>query len=196
MALNFLNRIGFGQATDEELLKRYRRTKDQQYLAQLFGRYVHMIYGLCLRYSPDVREAEDLTMEIYEKLCDKALGHKIRNFKSWLYIVGKNHCLEQIRKLTGRKIVEFDPEFVQFAAEVHHDTEVDDKVEEELRYELLEKCLQRLNDSQRISLELFYLKNKSYAEIASIMENEVSHVRSFLQNGRRNMKRCVEKNGM
>ena len=194
MAFDILHSIGFGEQSDDELLSRYRSTKDQKWITQLFGRYVQLIYGVCLRYTPDVREAEDFTMEIYQKVSDKALTHQIKAFKSWVYVVSKHHCLEQIRKVTGRRIESFDPDFMQLRAELHPMDDMTDKLALEDKYDRMEYCLKQLNELQKKSIDLFYYQNKSYSEIAKIIEDEVSQVRSYLQNGRRNIKKCVERN--
>ena len=194
MAFDLLHSIGLGERSDKELLSKYRDTKDQKWLSQLFGRYVQLIYGVCLRYTPDVREAEDFTMEIYQKVADKALTHQIKSFKSWVYVVSKHHCLEHIRKITGRRIESFDPNFMQMQSEFHPIDEMEDKMVMEAKFEVMEHCLKKLNDLQKLSIELFYYKNKSYVEIANLIEDEVSQVRSYLQNGRRNIKKCIERN--
>ncbi len=194
MAFDILNSIGLGESSDDELLERYKQTKNQKWIAQLFGRYVHLIYGVCLRYSPDVREAEDLTMDIYQKVADKALTHNVRQFRSWVYMVSKNHCLEQIRKVTGQRTETFDPAFMQLKEDFHPIDELTENEAKEMQYEVMENCLKQLNHLQRTSIDLFYYKNKTYLEIAGIIEDEVSQVRSYLQNGRRNIKKCVERN--
>ncbi len=186
--------MGLGDRSDEDLLDRYKRTKNQKYIAQLFGRYVQLIYGVCLRYTPDVREAEDYTMDIYQKVVDKALTHQIKRFKPWLYVLSKNHCLGEIRKLTGKRTVSFDQAFVQNRDQMHLIDDDNDKVQErERRHTMMDDCMEELDDLQRKSVELFYYQNKTYVEIASLIEGEVSQVRSYLQNGRRNLKKCVER---
>lgn len=193
LAFQILHKMGFGDMSDEDLLQRYAKTKDQKWISQLFGRYVQLIYGVCLRYNADVRQAEDYTMEIYEKVVVKAQSHQIKQFKSWVYVLSKNYCLEQIRKMTGRKIESFDPAFMQLRAEYRLTDEDSDRALNEEKYKLIDDCLKQLTDLQKKSIQLFYYQNKTYVEIADIIESEVSQVRSYLQNGRRNMKKCVER---
>jgi len=193
LAFDFLHSIGLGELSDEELLDRYKRSSDQKWMSQLFGRYVRLIYGVCLRYSPDVREAEDHTMEIYEKAVNKALTHNVKSFKSWIYVLSKNHCLEKIRKMTGKRMVNLPSSFMQLSTEMHLMDETSDLQERETKLTYVEECMERLGDLQRTSIDLFYYKNKTYAEIAGLIEDEVSQVRSYLQNGRRNMKKCLER---
>ena len=193
MAFELLHSIGFTELSDEELLAKYIKTNNQHWISQLFGRYVQLIYGVCLRYTPDVREAEDMTMEIYQKVAQKANKHKIGQFRSWVYVLSKNHCLEQIRKMTGKRTDSFDPAFMQLRTEFHPIDEQIDHQMQESRYLLVEDCLKQLSSLQQTSIRLFYYQNKSYVEIAQQIEDEVSQVRSYLQNGRRNIKKCVER---
>lgn len=174
------------------MLNRYQESGDQKWISDLFVRYLHMIYGLCLRYCPDAMEAEDLTMEVYEKIRTKAQSHAIQSFKSWLYVVTKNHCLEHIRKLTGQRMQSFDPEFMQNRDFLHPIEEVESWQEKEVHFDMLEDCMQALNQLQKDSIRLFYYDGKTYAQIAHHLEINISQVRSFLQNGRRNLKNCVE----
>ena len=191
MPFDLLHSIGFTDASDDELLARYKKTGNQKWILKLFARYVHLIYGVCLRYSPDVREAEDMTMDIYAKVVDKAQSHNIKHFKNWLYVLSKNYCLEQIRKMTGRRIETFDPAFMQLRDEIHPIDEMVNLEFKERQFEKLEECLKSLNDLQRTSIRLFYYENKTYAEIAGLIEDEISQVRSYLQNGRRNIRKCM-----
>lgn len=193
MAFDFLHSIGLSERSDDELLQRYKDSQNQKWLAQLFGRYITLIYGVCLRYSPDAREAEDWTMEIYQKIVKKAMTHQIKSFKSWLYVVSKNYCLEQIRKQTGRPIEQFDSDFVQLKQSMHLTDDSDEKAAKEEKFVWLEDCLEELTPRQRRSIQLFYYEHKSYADIANIIDGQVSQVRSHLQNGRRKMKQCVER---
>ena len=191
MPFDLLHSIGFTDASDDELLTRYKKTGNQKWISKLFARYVHLIYGVCLRYSPDVREAEDMTMDIYAKVADKAQSHNIKHFKNWLYVLSKNYCLEQIRKMTGRRIETFDPAFMQLRDEIHPIDEMANLELKERQFEKLEECLKSLNELQRTSIRLFYYENKTYAEIAGLIEDEISQVRSYLQNGRRNIRKCM-----
>jgi RNA polymerase sigma-70 factor (ECF subfamily) len=180
---------GLSDMTDDELVSRYKSTSDQKWLAMLFSRYLHLIYGICLRYTPDTQEAEDFTHGIYERLVDKVKSQDIKRFRNWLYMLSKNYCLEQIRKFTGKANIEFESHLVQFDQSVHPIEEN----ENEKRFIQLEKCIDKLNIHQKNSIRLFYYKNKSYAEISGIMNQDIGMIRSHLQNGRRNLKNCMDK---
>ena len=149
------------------------------------------MYGTCLKYLKDAETAKDAVMNIYQELLQKLTQHEIENFKSWLYVVTKNHCLMQLRK--GKKMItiEFQPAIMQSEDFEHLDT----VLSREQDFKKLEQCLERLPAEQKQAIQLFYLENKCYNEIAEQTGMEWNKVRSLIQNGRRNLKICMEKNG-
>jgi len=149
------------------------------------------VYGTCLKYLKDAETAKDAVMNIYQELLQKLTQHEIENFKSWLYVVTKNHCLMQLRK--GKKMItiEFQPAIMQSEDFEHLDT----VLSREQDFKKLEQCLERLPAEQKQAIQLFYLENKCYNEIAEQTGMEWNKVRSLIQNGRRNLKICMEKNG-
>jgi DNA-directed RNA polymerase specialized sigma24 family protein len=67
--------------------------------------------------------------------------------------------------------------------------------EKERQLQRLGHCMQQLNDEQRQTVKLFYIDNKCYNEITEVTGFEWNKVRSLIQNGRRNLKICMEQNG-
>ena len=149
------------------------------------------MYGTCLKYLKDAETAKDAVMNIYQELWQKLPQHEVENFKSWLYVMTKNHCLMQLRK--GKKMItiEFQPAIMQSEDFEHLDTVLN----REQDFKKLEQCLERLPAEQKQAIQLFYLENKCYNEIAEQTGMEWNKVRSLIQNGRRNLKICMEKNG-
>lgn len=148
-----------------------------------------MLYGVCLKYLADSEAAKDAVMDIFGELAAKLLRHEVGNFKGWLYTLAKNHCLMQLRSSSRIKIHPFDPEFVQSAEEVH----LYDKMETEARLDRLSGCLETLSDEQKTTVSLFYLENKCYKEIETITGFDWNKVRSLVQNGRRNLRICMQR---
>ena len=174
---------------DEALVKAYQDDGDLQALSDLYERYMDLVYGLCLRYLEDPELSRDAVMGIFEVLVrDLAKKYPVQHFKSWLYKVAKNYCLMQIRSAKKGKIVEFAPDLMYSGEDVHPK-----EGEDEETYLRLEKCLEALPDEQRRTVILFYRENKCYQEIGALTEQEWSKVRSQIQNGRRNLKICMEK---
>ncbi|TNE47900.1 MAG: sigma-70 family RNA polymerase sigma factor [Bacteroidetes bacterium] len=180
-------------STDEALLARYRSGGDARYLGMLYERYMPMVYGVCLKILRDPGKAEDAVMQIYEELVRKLQDHEVESFRGWLYVLARNHCLMEWRKNQRRPTDYHAPEDM-----VHYDA-VEAPFEVELPsndHKPLEKCLGELPEQQKESVELFYFKEKSYKEIAQLLAEEVGKVRSYIQNGRRNLRLCLEKAGV
>jgi RNA polymerase sigma-70 factor (ECF subfamily) len=178
------------ERSDADLLAAYRQGGDTTPLGELYARYMELVYGLCLKYLKDEGKAEDAVMGIFEELVRKTKEHEVNNFRSWLYVLAKNYCLMQLRKEKKNLTVSFEPEFVQSVDQRHHTIELDNENGE---LEQLEDCLQQLNVQQKRCVQLFYLEGKSYKEIAESEEQPLGTVRSHIQNGRRNLRICMEK---
>jgi RNA polymerase sigma factor (sigma-70 family) len=174
--------------TDEALLQQYQQTLNQQSLAMLYVRYTDMVYGTCMKYLKDAEASKDAVMNIYQELVAKLQTHNVDNFKSWLYVVTKNHCLMQLRKGKKAVMVEFNASVMQSEDFSH----LDSVLEKEKDLQKLESCIEKLNNEQNIVIKLFYLDNKCYNEIADATGYEWNKVRSMVQNGRRNLKICME----
>ena len=191
MAAPVLHIKSFALLTDEELLVEFKKNFDQQLLAQLYLRYTDLVYGVCLKYLKNTEAAKDAVMNIYQELLVKLQTNEVENFKSWLYVVAKNHCLMQLRKEKKMITVEFTPTVMQSEDFTH----LDNVLEKENELKKLEFCIDNLPAEQKEGIRLFYLENKCYNEIAEQTGNEWNKVRSLIQNGRRNLKICMEKNG-
>ncbi|MCP3932137.1 MAG: RNA polymerase sigma factor [Bacteroidetes bacterium] len=175
--------------TDPELIGQYKATDDLKYLGSLFERYVELVYGLCLKYLKNEMLAEDAVMGIFEKLVIKVREHEITNFKSWLHVLSRNYCLEQLRKENKNLTVSYDPAFMQSVDSRHHIMEIEENGAEKV----LLTCLEDLPDQQKKCIHLFYYEGKSYKEIGVLLEKKIGNIRSYIQNGRRNLKNCMEK---
>jgi len=179
------------ESSDEELLEKYINSGNLDVLGELYARYMHLVYGVSLKYFKDRDDAQDAVMFIFEKLIDDLPRHEVRNFKSWLYVLTKNHCLMEIRtrksanqRLEGLKI---EQEFMESLDEMHPIDREDEIIEEALK-----KCIEKLKSEQKQCIELFYYQKLCYQEIAEKLRLDEKKVKSFLQNGKRNLKICLE----
>lgn len=174
---------------DKELIEQYKLSGSLDILGQLYQRYMELVYGVCLKYMKEPEDAKDCVLNIFEELVNKLKKHDVDNFKGWLYQLTKNHCLMRLRKQKTVP-VNIDLSFMQSEETIH----LEDVLEKEENFKQMQYCLSQLNSQQRQVIELFYLKNKCYKEISEITAIEVNKVRSFIQNGRRNLKICMETN--
>ena len=199
--------------SDSELVKKFRETRDNAMVGELFQRYTHLVFGVCMKYLKDVDEANDGVMQIFEKLITDLHRHKVENFKGWLYMVAKNHCLmyfrskkihvELPRHLTGDYSEDVsDSPFhslsdsyetengrmgetgnMELMSNVHLNGE-----DKEKQLTLMESAIKELKEGQKICIELFYLQEKSYEEVAKMTGYTMKEVKSYIQNGKRNLK--------
>jgi RNA polymerase sigma factor (sigma-70 family) len=187
----FLKNIPTNTLPDKELVNLFRTSGNMEVLAVLFQRYMDLLYGVCLKYLKQPETAKDAVMQIFEELVTKLPKHEVDNFKSWLYTLAKNYCLMQLRTPKNLKTTEFKVESMQLEEEAH----LNGIQLKEENLKKLERCLQTLSTEQKKAVELFYLQNKCYKEIAEATGIEWNKIRSFIPNGRRNLKICME-NGM
>ena len=175
--------------TEAERLLQYKQDGKLDVLASLYEPYMDNVYGVCMKYLQNAEDAQDAVINIFEELVEKVKKYEIENFPGWLYQLARNHCLMKLRKEKNRpRVVELP--VMQFS-EVSH---LDDVVEKEKSFNKLEHCLEKLNEEQKNAVRMFYLEDKCYKEIEVLTGLDSNKVRSFIQNGRRNLKICMEEN--
>lgn len=187
--MRFVKNISASSLSDNELVGQYKQSGDLNVLGDLYQRYMDLVYGVCLKYLKDEEKAKDSTLAIFEELIGKLQKHEVENFKSWLYQLSKNHCLMLLRSEKKFVKTNIDPALMQNEETVH----LNGELEREENFRQLHFCLEQLNKEQKDVLELFYLQGKCYNEIVELTGIEWSSVRSYIQNGRRNLKICMEK---
>jgi RNA polymerase sigma factor (sigma-70 family) len=185
----FLKNKAASPLPDRELVATFQQTADLVVLGTLYERYMDLVYGVCLNYLKDPERAKDSVLQIFEELISKVQKHQIENFRAWLYQLTKNHCLMQLRSDKKFVKVPVDVGLMQYEENVH----LNGELEHAANVQALQNCLAQLNAEQRQAVELFYLQGKSYKEIVLLMAMDVNSIRSFLQNGRRNLKICMDK---
>lgn len=176
--------------SDEELLSLFKDTSKAEYFQQLYERYIPLIYGLCLKYLQNTEQSQDAVIDIFENLSQKTQGYEIKIFKNWLYSVVKNHCFHILKENKREIIVNFDSQLME--SEPILDLLSENANED--KEDALNKCLEQLPEPQRISVEKFFYEDKSYAEIVDETGFHLKSVKSYIQNGKRNLKICIEKN--
>lgn len=186
--MEFITSIQDFTKDDKELIALYQQTQDLQLVSNLYQRYMQLAYGVCLKYFKDPEKSKDAVMSIFEELVQKLKTHEVNNFKSWLHTLTKNYCLMQLRTPRNLKTTEFNPDYMQSVETVH----LNGVFEKEDQLNLLEQCMDGLAADQKQTVDLFYIQKKCYNEIVEITGYDWNKVRSFIQNGRRNLKLCME----
>jgi RNA polymerase sigma factor (sigma-70 family) len=177
----------FSQLADKELIDLYVTDRCEHTLPILYERYGHLVMGSCMNYLRQVENAEDVTMRIFGELGAKLLRHEVQHFKSWLFQVTRNECLQFLRKHKPGEMVVIG-ELAQPVDESDFDGE-----KLEVRLQLLEQAIEELKGDQKICIRLFYIDQRSYAEIAESTDLPLNAVKSAIQNGKRNLKIWMER---
>ena len=180
--------------TDKQLLEKYYSSGKIDLLADLYRRYMELVYGVCLKYFRNREDSQDAVMDIFEKLISELSKHRVDNFRSWLYTLTKNFCLMKLRSTEGKinkqlNIEDHEYIFMDNEFEMHPVNEGNTDM-----YKKLELCIEKLKKEQRNCIRLFYFENKCYREIAQQMELDEKSVKSYLQNAKRNLKICMDGN--
>ena len=180
----------YTELPDEDLVRKYKSSEDLEILGLLYNRYIHLVYGVCLKYLKQPEEAQDAVMQIFEKLIDDVKKHEIRSFRGWLHVNARNFCLMELRKRKSASNPEFssvsDMEF-QLSEHPVDESNMEDDLES------MKKCLETLPSEQKTCVQLFYLDQRSYKEVAELSGFELKKVKSYIQNGKRNIKLCMER---
>lgn len=181
--MNYSSNENIRHMSDTELVTQYKRSGDKQLVGELYKRYAHLVLGMCIHYFKDKDTAKDIVLRIFEKLFDELKKREVENFKAWLTFVVRNYCISEIRKMqteNGRM------DEYKRCVEAEEEEETDEVTEKKIIQ--LESALNELNPFQKKCIELFYYKKMSYTEIVEITGYSVNEVKSYIQNGKRNLK--------
>lgn len=177
--MRFLRSKNPSLLTDEAIITQYKQTQNSSLVGILFDRYNYLVYSVSFNYLKDEDDCKDAVLQIFENLSRDLLKYEIKNFSSWLHVVTKNYSLRQLSKKKDivpitEKIVLTTEEEVEPIFNIHLPN--------------LDKAMEQLNEDQKICIDLFYLKEMSYKEITEKTGYDLNQVKSFIQNGKRNLK--------
>lgn len=178
----------YDNISDQELLEYFYADKNQEWIGILLQRYTLLLLGVCMKYLKDETEAKDCVQQVFLKVLTEVPKYKIEYFKSWLYMVAKNHCLMRLRDKGARQVKELTEQHIP-----DDENDKQDLLQNEQTYELLEKALEELNEEQKTAVNLFYLQKNSYQQISEKTGFSLMQVKSFIQNGKRNLKIILER---
>jgi RNA polymerase sigma factor (sigma-70 family) len=176
--------------TDQELLEKFYASHDNELLGILLQRYTLLLLGVCMKYLKNEEEAKDSVQQIFLKVIQELHKYRVEYFKSWLYMVAKNHCLMKLRDRQGKQTTELND---RFSAAANSETDWQALIQNNHTLDLLQSALAELNPEQYQCVTLFYLQKKSYQEISAETGFNMLQVKSYIQNGKRNLKILIEK---
>jgi RNA polymerase sigma-70 factor, ECF subfamily len=183
----------FRDYTDEQLMDGYIRSGDPQFAEALYLRFYHLVFGLCYRYLKDEERAKDAVMHLFEQLLAKPPQDPIRQVRSWLYTVAKNHCLVLLRSDRSARRYE------TFALQKLHEAVMENTEgvfplegeDHQVREQAVHQAMEQLKEKQKRCITLFYLGDLSYEEVSKQTGYPMNKVKSYIQNGKRNLKNLL-----
>lgn len=182
----------YDHITDTELLQKFYSGHDNKWLGILLPRYTLLLLGVCMKYLKNEEDAKDAVQQIFLKVISELSKYKVDYFKSWIYMIAKNHCLMKIR---GNKNYPVELNEKILPVEEFMDTERSHIEKDRLLTTMLES-IKQLSTEQQQCITLFYLEKKSYMEVAEITGYTMLQVKSHLQNGKRNLKIMMQESGI
>jgi RNA polymerase sigma factor (sigma-70 family) len=169
---------------DQELIEQYRRTSNTWYAGELFRRYTQLISAVAYNYLQNNVDTEDAVMEVFEIILRDLQQHEVKNFKTWVFSVTKHHCLKKLKQ-DSMEAIDVDQVLRNMAADESSQTEA---IQRENQLQKLQDAVDKLSQEQKRCIELFYMEQKSYKEVSDLTGFSVNEVKSYLQNGKRNLK--------
>ncbi len=185
--LSAVQKEKYQHITDAELLQHFYADKNNEWLGILLQRYTLLLLGTCMKYLKNEELAKDAVQQIFLKAIAELQKYEVSYVKSWLYMIAKNHCLMQLRD--KNKILEID----EANTPLFDDFDIQDLQQKERTLIVLEECLKSLQNEQKTCVTLFYLQKKSYQQIVNETNFSLLQVKSYIQNGKRNLKILIEK---
>jgi RNA polymerase sigma factor (sigma-70 family) len=179
----------YAHITDQQLLEHFYADRNNHWLGILLQRYTLLLLGVCMKYLKNEEEAKDSVQQIFLKAITELHKYRVEYFKSWIYMVAKNHCLMKLRDKPGRQTEIKE----QMAVTPGEDNGINAHLEKDRQLELMDESLQELNNEQKLCVTLFYLEKRSYQEIADQTGFNMMQVKSYIQNGKRNLKILLDK---
>ena len=185
-----VNAEKYQKLTDQQLLEHFYADHDNEWLGILLQRYTLLFLGLCMKYLKNEEQAKDSVQQIFLKVITELQKYKVEYFKSWVYMVAKNHCLMILRDRQGKIPAEITDR-LKIAAEEEQDKQA--LLQNDHTMELMGSALKELNPEQQQCVTLFYLNKKSYQEISEATGYSLLQVKSYIQNGKRNLRILIDK---
>jgi len=176
--------------TDQQLLESFYATHDNEWLGILLPRYTLLLLGVCMKYLKNEEEAKDAVQQIFLKAITELKKYRVEYFKSWIYMVAKNHCLMKLRDQHGKNPVELTERYLEAKDEVEDNSSL---VQKDVALDMMNVALVELQPEQQQCVTLFYLEKKSYQEISDQTGFTMMQVKSYIQNGKRNLRLLIEK---
>ena len=145
--------------SDNTLLEKFYADKDNQWLGILLQRYTMLLFGVCMKYLKNEDDAKDSVQQVFLKAIAELHKYKVAYFKSWIYMVAKNHCLMKLRDKQGKTPALLNEQSMAIEEEA---VSVQAHLDKDRMLDAMTAAIEELNAEQKQCVTLFYLDKKSY----------------------------------
>ena len=174
---------------DTDLVSRYLAGNIAAF-DELMTRHERTVFRLCLRFVKNREDAMDLTQEVFIKAFEKLTAFRgDARFKTWLYRVAVNHCLNHVKK-NSREFVEVNESIGSVNPSFHN------RLLKKERRAIVVQLMRKLPPKQKAILELRMNDNLSYEEIAGIVGRSVSTIKSSVFFALTKLKKMVQQEAL
>ena len=195
----FFNRSkNIDQLSDEELIRLYQDREDEEYVGELYNRHSDKIYVVARNMVNDRDAAQDIVMSVFEKVLKNLLTTDVQSFSNWVFIIAKNECNQYLRSSSNnaKRMTEWGENQRNTFENVENDG-LERLLNEEQDYQTrnrVQSAIEQLKEEQKICVVLFYYEGKSYRDIAYDTGYSENEVKSYLQNGKKNLEKLLNPN--
>ncbi len=177
--------------SDEQIVTSVQKGNLEDF-GELVLRYGKKIQNYLFRFIQTKEEVEDLTQDIFLKAYSNILSfNPKKKFTPWLYQIAHNELVNYLRKkhYLSTKFINLD--FDVLAAKSVSENDILKDLENNLKFELIDKKLNKLNFKYRQPFVLFFYENLSYQEISDILKIPISTVGTRIKRAKEIIKKSV-----
>jgi len=152
------------------------------------------VYNFQLKRVNDEVEAEDISIQTFAKAFDKLHTYDERySFRTWLIAISKNIHIDNLRK-QNESLLHLDREEKQSKTLIDETPIIEDSLIMEQQFDYLLKSIKQLKEPYQTAIQLRYLHEKSYKEIAEEMQSPMSSVKITLLRAKKMLAEILKKN--
>ncbi|MGE4554883.1 MAG: RNA polymerase sigma factor [Candidatus Paceibacterota bacterium] len=169
------------ELSDKELINFYLKKGEQKALEVLIGRYLKPTYNFILRFTRSPADSEDLTIETFLKMWKNLKKfNPSKDFRVWLFTIAKNTTFDFFKK--RKKEYSFSDYYFfdeNFEEKIPSDFSLEEKINNDYQYQLLEKEIKKLPLNYQMVLALYYNDHLSFKEISEVFQKPLNTIKSW-----------------
>ena len=179
---------------DVQLIRRVLSDDDEAFNI-LVQRYQRGVHALVWRKVSDFHYAEEITQDTFLQAYKKLSTLKNpKQFAGWLYVIANRLCINwlQRHKPAMQSLEDTPMEEIEESSYIHYTSEQREAEGTEHRYEIAEKLLSKLPESERTVMTLHYLGEMTAKEISKFLGVSINTITNRLWRARKRLREDQE----